>query len=110
MIDSRAFRTAQTIVDANVSIGNKDVIIKDGLLRERHFGRWENQPAKGFMEAARAAGFVTPTQMWLEFDDDTTETTADVTRRATKFIQVRTFAEDTRFLGPRRPLRLLELQ
>jgi len=84
---SRAFRTAKAIVDANSSLVNKDAITKDVLLRERHFGRWENSRAADFMDAARAAGYVTPEDIWINFDDETTETTADVTKRGEKFLQ-----------------------
>ena len=82
----RALKTAQTIVDKNDSF--HDRILTDKLLRERHFGRFEDVDHREFMSAAREAGYTSGPDIWQTFAESTMETATDVTNRAETFIKV----------------------
>jgi len=81
----RALKTAQTIVDKNDSF--HDRILTDKLLRERHFGRFEDVDHREFMSAAREAGYTSGPDIWQTFAESTMETATDVTNRAETFIK-----------------------
>ena len=82
----RALKTAQTIVDKNDSF--HDRILTDKLLRERHFGRFEDVDHREFMSAAREAGYTSGPDIWQTFAESTMETAIDVTNRAETFVKV----------------------
>ena len=66
----RAFATASAIVQANESFNNINKITKDDLLRERHFGIFENRPYQEFVKMANDAGFTSVSGVWGEVSPD----------------------------------------
>ena len=54
---SRAYKTAETIIEENMVLPKPIKIIPDILLRETSHGVFENKPSSALKEAAEAAGF-----------------------------------------------------
>ena len=65
------------------------IFFRTFLLRERHFGQFENRPAKEYTDAARAAGCNNSEAVWQKFSDTTTESMDNVMARAENFMEVK---------------------
>ena len=62
---SRALATAEAIVQQNTTMNDKEsCILKDELLMERSFGKYEGQPMKDYAKIGIEAGFKGIDQLW----------------------------------------------